>query len=61
MKSNGNSNSEKLRMQAAARGILSISALAKLIPCSRTAVYLALERPSRFPRVARRIKQLTHA
>jgi len=49
----------KLRMNAAARGILSVAQLARLVPCSRVAVYLALENPSRFSRVTKRIKELT--
>lgn len=52
------SNTAKLRMKAAARGILSIAELARLVPCSRPAIYFALEKPHRFSRVARRIKEL---
>jgi len=48
-----------LRRRAAARHIFSVAELARLIPCSRTAIYGAIERPSRFPTVTRRIKELT--
>jgi hypothetical protein len=46
---------------AAARrnGIWNFVELARRIGCSRTAVHLVFERPSRFPRVRSRIKELT--
>lgn len=47
-----------LRRRAAARNIFSISDLARLVPCSRTAIYESLERPTRFPNVTRRINEL---
>lgn len=53
-------NTEKLRMKAAARGILSIAELARRVPCSRPAIYFALEMPHRYSRVARRIKEILH-
>ncbi len=52
------SKPRKLRMRAAAKGILSIAELARLVPCSREAVYFALEKPTRYPRVARRIEEI---
>lgn len=49
----------KLRMSAASRGILSIADLARKVPCSRWSIYFAIEHPARFPRVTKRIKELT--
>lgn len=53
------SKPKKLRQRAAVRGILSIAELARLVPCSRTSIYLSLENPRRFPTVTRRIHELT--
>ena len=50
-----------LRRRAASKGIFTLAELARRIPCSRMAVYFALEKPSRFPRVVRRIKELVDA
>ncbi len=52
-------NRELLRKKAIARGIPTFTALASLVPCSRPTVYFALENPTRYPRVIRRIKELT--
>jgi hypothetical protein len=52
-------NNQEIRKRAAAVGIFSFAELARRIPCSRIAIYLAIERPSRFPRVVRRIEELT--
>jgi len=57
----GKINNKTLRMRAASRGILTIAELARRVPCSRVAIYLALERPARFPRVTKRIKELVDA
>jgi len=40
---------------------LTVCKLAKLIPCSRVAIYEAHDRPARFPRVARRMEELLNA
>lgn len=47
-----------LRMKLAARGILSFASLARHIQCSRPAIYFALERPSRYPRVHKAIMEV---
>lgn len=45
-------------MKLAARGILSFASLARHIQCSRPAIYFALERPSRYPRVHKAIMEV---
>jgi len=52
-------NRQTLRRKAAARNIFSFTQLARLVPCSRTALYDSLLRPSRYPKVIRRIQELT--
>jgi hypothetical protein len=47
-----------LRQQAAGAGIFSIAELARQAGCSRQAVYFALEKPTRFKPVRRRIESL---
>ena len=47
-----------LRTRAAAAGIFSIAELARQVPCARVSIYFAIERPSRFPKVTSRIKEL---
>lgn len=49
-----------IRTLAAQRGIFSIAELARRVPCARESIYLAIERPSRFPNVVNRIKELIH-
>lgn len=49
---------KKLRMAAAQAGIFSMSDLATRLKCSRTALYLTLERPERFSNVRRRLNRL---
>ena len=41
----------RLRLKIAARGILTLEELADRIDCGRTSIYLAIERPTRYPRV----------
>jgi hypothetical protein len=47
-----------LRQRAAQAGIFSIAELARQVGCSREAIYFAVEKPSRFPRVHSRIDQI---
>lgn len=52
------SNRKLLRQRAAAKGIFSISELARQVNCSREAIYFAIETPSRYPRVHKRLAKL---
>lgn len=52
-------NRKKVRDSARANGIWSFKELARRVPCSVTSIYFAIERPSRYPRVRARIKELT--
>jgi len=57
-------NAEKINKKdvlkaARANGIWNFVELARRVPCSQTAIHLVFERPSRFPRVRSRIKELT--
>lgn len=45
-------------MRIAAVGILTLEELAEKIGCSRTSIYLAVERPSRYPNVFRKIMEV---
>lgn len=47
-----------LRVRIAAVGILTIEELAERIDTSRTSIYLAVERPSRYPNVFRKIQEV---
>lgn len=47
-----------LRVRIAAKGILTLEELAAKIDCSRTSIYLAVERPSRYPNVFRKILEV---
>ena len=47
----------KLRMRIAARGCLTLDDLADKLDCSRTSIYLAVEKPSRYPNVFKKIKE----
>ena len=51
-------NRNVLRKRAAAKGIFSIAELARRLDCSREAVYFAVERPTRYPRVHKRLEAL---
>ena len=51
-------NRNVIRKRAAAKGIFSISELARQIKCSRESIYFAIERPGRYPKVTARIEQL---
>jgi hypothetical protein len=51
-------NRNLVRGKAATKGIFSLAALARQVGCSRPAVYFAIEKPSRYPRVHRRIVEL---
>ncbi len=48
----------EFRMRLALAGILTIVELADHIACSRTAIYLALKNPRRYPRVFGKITDL---
>jgi hypothetical protein len=48
----------EVRMRAARHGILSVSALAETIGCSRQAIYFALERPHRFSNVFAKLNEV---
>jgi len=50
-----------LRQRAAAKGIFTIAELARQVGCSREAIYFSIEKPSRFPRVTKRLNQLVGA
>ena len=52
-------NAKMVKAAAIPRGIPTITELARRVPCSIPSIYFALERPSRFSRVRRRIKELT--
>lgn len=52
-------NKKDVLAAARVKGIWNFVELARRIPCSHTAVHLVFERPSRFPRVRLRIKELT--
>ena len=45
-------------MAIAAKGILTLEELAEKIDCSRTSIYLAVERPSRYPNVFQKIQKV---
>ena len=49
---------EKIRQRAAAVGIFSLAELARQVGCSRPAIYMWMERPSRFSLVNARITRL---
>jgi len=55
----GKINIKMLREAAKKKGIRSISELARKARCSREAVYFAIERPSRYPRVFATLRRLT--
>ena len=50
-----------LRRRAATKSIFTFTELARLVPCSRIAIYLSLERPSRFPNVINRLEEILDA
>lgn len=50
-----------LRTRAARKQIFTLAELARRVPCSRIAIYLSLERPSRFPKVVNRLKEILDA
>lgn len=50
-------NIKEVRTRAAARGFLTVGAIARHIGCSRPAIYFAIERPKRYPRVFERLKE----
>lgn len=52
-------NKKNVRDAARVRGIWSMTELARRIPCSVPSLYFAIERPTRYGRVYRRIKELT--
>lgn len=47
-----------LRKRAARKDIFTITELARRVPCSVPSIYLALERPSRFGNVTRRLEEI---
>ena len=47
-----------LRQRAAKVEIFSIAELARRVPCSVPSIYFAIERPSRFGRVTRRLEEI---
>ena len=47
----------ELRTRIAAKGILTLAELAELIGCSRTSIYLAVEQPTRYSNVHRKIQE----
>lgn len=49
---------QKIRQQAAAVGIFSLAELARKVGCSRPALYMWIETPSRFSLVNARIARL---
>lgn len=49
---------EKIRQQAAAVGIFSLAELARRVGCSRPALYMWMERPSRFSQVNDRVQRI---
>ena len=49
---------DHLRRRAAQVNIFSIAELARRVPCSIPSVYFAIERPSRFGRVTRRLEEI---
>lgn len=52
------SNLKRIKDRCRARKIPTITRLAELVGCSRPAIYFALENPSRFSRVHRRIMEV---
>jgi len=48
----------QLRTRIAAKGILTLEELAAKIKCSRTSIYLAIERPSRYPNAYQKIMEV---
>jgi len=48
-----------VRNAARKAGIWNFRELARRVPCSVTSIYLAIERPSRYPRVHAKIMELT--
>ena len=48
----------QLRQRTAAKGLLTIRELARRIGCSRNSIYLAMERPSRYPLVFQKILEV---
>ncbi len=54
----GKINNKSVRQAAKKKGIRNFAELAKLVPCSRPAVFFAIERPSRFPIVYARIREI---
>ena len=49
---------EGVKALCALKRIRGITGLAKLVPCSREAVYFAIERPGRYGRVYQRIEEI---
>jgi len=52
-------NKKSVKSACVKRGLGTITELAKQVPCSLTSIYFAMERPSRYPRVFARIRELT--
>lgn len=51
-------NREILRRRAAAVGIFSIAELSRRVDCSRQAIYFAIEKPSRYQRVHKKLSKI---
>jgi len=51
-------NTKALRRKAAAAGFVTLAELARHIGCSRPSIYFAIERPSRYPIVYRKLKEV---
>jgi hypothetical protein len=49
---------QRVRSAARAKGIWNFVELARRVPCSETAIYMAIEKPGRFGRVWQRIEAL---
>jgi hypothetical protein len=52
------SNLKSFHIALARVGVMSVAALARKIGCSRTAIYLAMERPQRYPVVYQNIQKV---
>jgi hypothetical protein len=48
----------RLRQRAAQKNIFTLTELARRVPCSVTSIYFAVERPSRFGRVTKRLEEI---
>jgi hypothetical protein len=56
-----NKKARKLRNALSKMGTPTITAFAAQIGCSRPAIYFALERPDRFPKVTQKILEVLNA